>query len=408
MADFSVMRASQHQRRDFRGIKTVDIHSRNSSVETATTMSPSDRSSSQFSSTTSATSSTRSSVQNIDGTFTKTHMRKNRSQDSFSQPFVNGRPPKLAASPITAPPRTSSKRAATRYESIDQASRGPENLTIANSSSAPSEHQQAIPEDRRNANGNPEDAEESSDDEYKTSEPSSPVVPNTTWPLSSYGQALSVVNEEEQAAPVAPSNVRSPQHMRTKSKSRHALRSEPPSSGSSSEESSATVNAASLAQGMEQHGQMTSAVPPPSSFAKHDTPEKEASMKRSSINQGLFTSWSMDDADDKSDKQQRQEKVLTLEPETKQSHETAVRKPSAQEDDEELTALPSSQRSSMARSKSTKRSSKESDKSKSTHRSSTGRKSSHTSTTKHDRHASDPPPSSYKEAKPSKKRASAS
>lgn len=406
------MRASQHQRRDFRGIKTVELHSRNSSVETSSTcLSPSGRSSSQFTPSTSATSSSRSSQSIDQNTFSKSHTRKNRSQDSFSQPFTNGRPPKLGA-PVVTPPRTSSRRAATKFDGSQtaEASRLVKPL-IFGTHDAQYLPMRAEPSPSKGQ----EEATESSDDEYKTSEPSSPTSPNNMWPPASFGQALSIVDEEEAGPATAPRHgrIRSPLAIVTSPKSSNrGSRSEPLSSGSSSEESSATITAASYSRSLEQHcerqKQKKQVLPNLAGLAV-PTVDQRISMTRSSLNQGLFTSWTVDDDDEDNVEQNhaatRKQKTHSSNPIRQNEIVQAKKQHKARTEDDEITALPSSSRGTMARSKSTKRSSKGSDNSVPLQRSKSLAKSSSktSSTSKHDRHASEPPTSSHKDAKSSKK-----
>lgn len=427
VADFSAMRASQHQRRDFRGIKAIDLHSRNSSTETATaSASPSERSSTQFSVTTSGTSSTRSSVQNIDPSMmSKTHIRKNLSQESFSQPFSNGRPPRPALSmPVNAPPRTSSKKATLRHDvaqSAQQDSRNP-SLQDPGSPRSPTEK----PSRQRPASETDTDAEPSSEDECKRSEPSSPAVASGAWPLPTYGQALSVVDEEEQTPSKLASGRLAPRPSRPvprSTASRQISRKEPVSSSSSSEESNATITPASYVQnlGKSRTGSLET---PPSSFARYQAEEeRRISMKRSSMNQGLFSSWV--EADDDSSEGEDEGSATPQNPPATTSKESAhAHAPptsssrGSSRKAENITASLSVERDSEGTSKS-ERSSRESTTISSRQRSSTASKTASASTStkhptskpspssKHSRYASEPPSSASKDSKPSKKRVSA-
>lgn len=425
VADFSALRASQHQRRDFRGIKAVDLHSRTSSTETATaSATPSGRSSAQFSTTTSATSSTRSSVQNIDpSTMSKTHIRKNLSQESFSQPFSNGRPPRSAPSmPVSAPPRTSSKKA-TLQHGVAQSTPADPQISVHRDPASPRSPLKRTVERQRELEAH-SGAESSSEEECKMSEPSSPTVAGGAWPLPTYGQALSVVDEEEQTPGRLASGRLAPRSSRvvpSSMSSRQSSRMDLVSSSSSSEESNITITPASYAQNL-MKSNTGSLEKPPSSFARYQADEqRRTSMKRSSMNQGLFSSWVEADDDSSEDEDEdsapEQQQASSTSEETFHIHTPAASSSRVSKRDETFTALPPFSKNSETLSTS-KRPSRHAEKASSKSRSSTGSKTASTSgskhnsskpssTSKHSRYASEPPLSASRDSKPLKKRVSA-
>lgn len=119
IADFSAMRAGQFGHRQLRGIQTQDLRSGgSSSTDTASlSLCRSDSDSQRASNVPSLDSET--SQSSLHSSYASTHsshisLPSSRSRESFSQPFVNGRSPK-PRTPFSPPPRTSSRAALTQY-----------------------------------------------------------------------------------------------------------------------------------------------------------------------------------------------------------------------------------------------------------------------------------------------------
>lgn len=309
-ADFSALRASQSLRRDFRGIKTMEIHSRTSSVETTATSHS--RSESQLSAATSCTNSTRNSVQSIEPAAAgrSRGIRVMRSQDSFSQPFLNGRPPKIAAGPQPTPPRKSSMKAVTRAE---LAKPQEENTASAHERA----HSLESIDETQDASATSQPHSSNSDVDYMQNgdyvTPGEESWQTGTWPLPSFGQVLPAVSEEE-GHPTAARSDKDYQLQLDLSASRsyRHSRSEPISSGSSSEESSATITAVTFTHSNRKKVMYADTNPWSYLSRYRGIDDRRASMDRSSISSGLFTGWAIDEADSGESTASPQAALLTL------------------------------------------------------------------------------------------------